>query len=170
MADFIYPLSAVVLDFLCLLLCIRFLASKRGVIWVFPLLLTLAMLGGSAVCLLATASEISLSTLSLVANYVSVFLFLLSVIWMINIIALGSYTGKRRTSSEDLKTFNESEYVKRKTAPAIYFRNADKRATAASEVVSVKDSESDLPKRPVRDMYGMGPVATRDVQKTSFGK
>ena len=70
MTDYIYPLATVVLDFFCVLFCIRLTASKRGPLWLIPMTLSLALLVGSAVCLLATASNIAGETLSRVASYI----------------------------------------------------------------------------------------------------
>ena len=68
MTDYIYPLATVVLDFFCVLFCIRLTASKRGPVWLIPMMLSLALLVGSAVCLLATAANIAGETLSRVAS------------------------------------------------------------------------------------------------------
>ena len=87
MTDFIYPLATVVLDFFCVLFCIRLAASKRGPVWLIPMVLSLVLLLGAAVCLLASTSNIAGETLTLVASYVSVFLFVITVFWLITIIA-----------------------------------------------------------------------------------
>lgn len=169
MADFIYPLAAFVIDFICLLLTIRFLASKHGLVWILPLFMSVFLLGGSAVCLLATASDIAGETLTMVAGYVSLFLFALSVIWLINIIALGTATGRRRDSYQDQKTFNEAEYVKRKTAPETYFRNTDPRPTKAKSISPVQalDLAADCAKEN-KDLYRKGPVPTVKLHKSAF--
>ena len=58
MTDFIYPLATVVLDFFCVLFCIRLAASKRGPVWLIPMVLSLVLLLGAAVCLLASGGDI----------------------------------------------------------------------------------------------------------------
>lgn len=167
MADFIYPLAAFVINFVCLLLCIRFLASKHGLVWILPMSMSIAMLGGSFMCLLATASDIAGATLTMVAGYVSLFIFGLSVLWIINIIALGTATGRYRASYQDQKTFNEAEYVKKRTAPAAYFRNKDPRATKAKRISPVQAIE--LAKENTKgDLYREGPVPTVKMHKSAF--
>lgn len=158
MTDYIYPLSAVVLSFLALLLCIRNLALKRGLVWLLPLLQSIIMLCASAVCLLVAASDIAGPTLSTLSGYVALFLFILAVIWIITIIALGKAMDKGETTREDQWAYNEAQYVKFKTS-------FDKRPTKASEI---EDLEEDKVKKDSDDPYDNGPVATRKTKPSIF--
>ena len=168
MTDFIYPLATVVLDFFCVLFCIRLAASKRGPVWLIPMVLSLVLLLGAAVCLLATASNIAGETLTLVASYVSVFFFVITVFWLITIIAFAQRTKPDRIIAEDRKALNEAEYIKKRTQPK-YMLRADDRATAAvriSKVRALKLAEQSRQRR--TDFYEEGPVPTVRIRKTSF--
>ncbi|MBR6084280.1 MAG: hypothetical protein IKP61_01510 [Spirochaetales bacterium] len=168
MTDFIYPLATVVLDFFCMVFCIRLAASKRGPVWLIPMLLSLALLLGAAVCLLATASNIAGETLSQVASYMSLFLFALSVIWLITIIAFAQRTKPDRIIAEDRKALNEANYVKARTQPK-YVLRADRRATSTARITKVDSlrlAEESLQGK--TDLYEEGPIPTVRIRKTSF--
>lgn len=168
MADFIYPLATVVLDFFCVLFCIRLAASKRGPVWLIPMILSLALLLGAAVCLLATASNIAGETLTLVASYASAFLFAISVIWLITIIAFAQRTKPNRIIAEDQKAYNEAEYIKARTQPGYRLR-ADRRATAAARISKVESLHlAEQARQYKTDLYEEGPVPTVRIRKTSF--
>ena len=168
MTDFIYPLVTVMLDFFCVLFCIRLAASKRGPVWLIPMVLSLALLLGAAVCLLATASNIAGETLTLVASYVSLFLFALSVIWLITIIAFAQRTKPNRVIAEDQKAFNESEYIKARTQPR-YVLRVDRRATSAARISKVESLRlAEQARQGKTNLYEEGPVPTVRIRKTSF--
>ena len=168
MADFIYPLATVMLDFFCVLFCIRLAASKRGPVWLIPMVFSLALLLGAAVCLLATASNIAGETLTLVASYVSVFLFALSVIWLITIIAFAQRTKPNRIIAEDQKAFNEAEYIKAHTQPR-YMLRVDRRATAAARITKIDSLRlAEQATQGKTNLYEEGPVPTVRIRKTSF--
>ena len=165
MTDYIYPLATVVLDFFCVLFCIRLTASKRGPVWLIPMMLSLALLVGSAVCLLATASNIAGETLSRVASYMSIFLFGVSVIWLITIIAFAQRTKPNRIIAEDRKALNEAEFIKKRTAPK-YLINADRRATSRHNIrKTISLEKAEKARRTNRELYKMGPVSTVRVRK-----
>ena len=167
MTDFIYPLASVVLDFFCMLFCIRLAASKRGPVWLIPMLLSLTLLLGSAVCLLATASNIAGELLTQVAAYVSLFLFALSVIWLITIIAFAQRTKPNCIIAEDQKALNEANYIKQRTQPKYRIRS-DIRATALAEIATVNSLKKAEQARSRKvDLYMEGPVATVRVRKSS---
>ena len=168
MADFIYPLATVVLDFFCVLFCIRLAASKRGPVWLIPMVLSLALLLGAAVCLLATASNIAGETLTLVASYVSAFLFALSVIWLITIIAFAQRTKPNRVIAEDQKAFNEAEYIRTRTQPRYKIR-ADRRATATARITKPEALRlAEQSRQGKTNLYEEGPVPTVRIRRTSF--
>ena len=167
MTDFIYPLATVVLDFFCVLFCIRLAASKRGPVWLIPMVLSLVLLLGAAVCLLATTSNIAGETLTLVASYVSVFFFVITVFWLITIIAFAQRTKPDRVIAEDRKALNEAEYIKSRTQPK-YMLRVDSRATSAARISKVKALQiAEQATQGKADLYEAGPVPTVRIRKTS---
>lgn len=167
MTDFIYPLATVVLDFFCVLFCIRLAASKRGPVWLIPMVLSLVLLLGAAVCLLATTSNIAGETLTLVASYVSVFFFVITVFWLITIIAFAQRTKPDRVIAEDRKALNEAEYIKSRTQPK-YMLRVDNRATSAARITKVKALQiAEQATQGKADLYEAGPVPTVRIRKTS---
>ena len=167
MTDFISPLATVVLDFFCVLFCIRLAASKRGPVWLIPMVLSLILLLGSAVCLLASTSNIAGETLTLVASYVSVFLFVITVFWLITIIAFAQRTKPDRIIAEDQKALNEAEYIKERTQPR-YMLRADQRATATARITKVQSLQlAELARQGKTDLYEEGPVPTVRIRRTS---
>ena len=168
MTDFIYPLATVVLDFFCMVFCIRLAASKRGPVWLIPMILSLVLLLGAAVCLLATASNIAGETLSQVASYVSLFLFALSVIWLITIIAFAQRTKPNRIIAEDQKALNEANYIKARTQPRYRLR-ADRRVTSAARISKVESLHlAEQARQGKTDLYSQGPLPTVRIRRTSF--
>ena len=168
MTDFIYPLATVVLDFFCVLFCIRLAASKRGPVWLIPMVLSLVLLLGAAVCLLASTSNIAGETLTLVASYVSVFLFVITVFWLITIIAFAQRTKPDRVIAEDRKALNEAEYIKSRTQPR-YMLCVDDRPTAAARISKVQSLKlAEEARQGKTDLYEAGPVPTVRIRKTSF--
>ena len=111
MAEYIYPLATLVLDFFCVLLCIRYAVKRRSLVWVFPSLLSLTLLMGSVICLLATASVNASSTVSAIASYLSIFLFVASAIWLLAIIAFGLRMRSRLNSA----AFEEAQILSKRS-------------------------------------------------------
>ena len=73
MPDFVYPLLSLVIDFVCLLMCLKFIFSKKGAVWIVPVLLTLIFLAGSALCLLAQTSTNVDTTTKVFSKALSIF-------------------------------------------------------------------------------------------------
>ena len=86
MPDFIYPLLSLILDFICLLMCIKFIFSKRGGVWIVPSLLSLVFLAASALCLLAQTSTKTDASILIFAKALSNFFLGASIIWLLVII------------------------------------------------------------------------------------
>ena len=168
MAEYIYPLATVVLDFFCVLFCIRLSASRRSPVWLIPMVLSIALMAGSAVCLFTTASDLAGDLLSRIASYVAIFLFSVSVIWVITIIAFARRTKPDSTASEDLKALREAEYVKRHTH-VTYRITADRRPTASHRIRRTAPSENTRNTGAGKtSLYDQGPVPTVRIRKTSF--
>ncbi len=176
MSEFIYPLATVVLDFFCVLFCIRLSVSRRGPVWLVPMVLSLVLFLGSVVCLIATASDLAGETLTSVASYLSLFLFALTVVWLITIIAFAFKTKPDRFLSDLKKSENESIYLNRRTKD-VYRTKVDRRATAKKEIHRVDDrarkqkAALEAMQRAAaqkREPYDAGPVATVSARKTGF--
>ncbi len=170
MPEFIYPLATLVLDFFCALFCIRLAASKRGPVWLIPMLLSLFLMLGSLVCLLATVSSSSTPTFSTIASYLAVFLFILSFIWLVTMIAFVKRTKPNRMIAEDEKAFNEAEYIRKRTEEKIKLQ-VDKRATATHKVTktdSLKAARAALDTG--EELYDFGEVATVRPRRTSYSR
>lgn len=168
MSDYIYPLATVVLDFFCVVFCIRLTASRRGPVWLIPMLLSISLMVGSAVCLIATASDIAGEQLSQVASNVAIFILVVSVIWLMTIIAFAQRTKPDRVVAEDLKALNEAEYIKKHTAVR-YRIYADRRPTATHRIRRTDSLE--IARKAMEQktsLYEQGPVSTVSVKKTSF--
>ena len=175
MSEFVYPLATVVLDFICILLCIRLSVSRRGPVWLLAMMLSIAMLFGGVVTLIAAASNIAGETLSAVASYMAVYLFAIAVLWLITIIGFAFKTKPDRFLSDSRRAQNEDIYM-RKRQKTTYRRTIDKRATADRNVRKVKTAELarrsiDTVQRkpsPQYDPYTGGPVATVRPNRTGF--
>lgn len=133
MADFIYPLTTFVLDFICFILCVKLASSQRRYIWLIPTGLSLLLMMGSFVCLLATVSNSTTQVISSVFSYASIFLFLLTIIWFLTIIVFMKRTKPNRVIAEDQKALNEASYIKRRTSGKTRPK-VDRRPTAAHEI------------------------------------
>ncbi len=86
MPNFIYPLLSLVIDFICLLMCIKFIFSKRGGVWIVPVLLSSIFLAASALCLLAQTSASTEASMLVFAKALSIFFLGASAIWLLIII------------------------------------------------------------------------------------
>ncbi len=185
--DYIYPVSSVILCFLCIFLCIRFLVTRRSLVWLIPLVLTLALLFGSMVSLAAATSVGDLIgpnglTVTVVASdqtehslamnlntYLSLFLFGLSVIWFITLIAFSMKTrDEDLKASQEKKRLRESAYI-RKRAMRFYPKKVDPRATAQSTVKPVNSvQKAENARAKDRDLYTAGPLKAASLKKTAF--
>ncbi len=119
MPYFVYPLLSLVIDFICLLMCIKFIFSKRGGVWVVPVLLSLVFLSASALCLLAQTSTKAEESILVFARALSIYFLGASAIWLLVIIlfrialnpgAIQSVKSKRNKAESDfLKTHAKSK-------------------------------------------------------------
>lgn len=171
MSDFVFPLIALVLDFLCLLMCVRHIFSKKGAAWIAPAFLSLVFLGGSAVCLFAEVYKQSPETIRTYARYLSDYQLGISVVWMVCIIVLWTTLNKVLAQyTKDFKNREEAEYLTQKTAPEEYWErmgNAKKAAASANSHKVKKPTRVNDPSLSFRNYYGEA-VNTMSVKKTSF--
>ncbi len=175
MSEFLYPLAAVVLDFFCVLFCIRMSVTRRGPVWLLAMALSIALLLGSAVCLIAASSNIAGETLSTVASYMAVYLFAVSVLWLITIIGFTFKTKPDKFLADSKKAENEAYYLQ-KREKNVYRRKVDKRATVVKPIRKVdpakivRQSIDTVQKQPTPDYdpYTGGPVATVRTKRTGF--
>ena len=158
MAEYIYPLATLVLDFFCLILCIRYAVSRKGLVWFFPTFLSLMLLLGSVICLLATASNIAGPTISSMASYMSIFLFAISAIWILVIIAFG----QRMKSKLNEAAVYEAEFLSR-NEKVIIQPVPNTQVAASHKVAKVNGYEGPA----VLDFYDEGPVRTLRPKRTA---
>lgn len=159
MSDFIYPLATVVLDFLCAVICIKLMISRRSLMWVIPLVMSLALLFGAAVCLAAAVSVNLSAQNQRVGRYLSYFIFAASVVWTLTMIAFAAGSGKeRRASIESRKTENEAQYIRKRAV-------INARATGFSKIKSLEAAS--VAKKKNLDLYDAGPVSTVRMKKTA---
>jgi hypothetical protein len=159
MAEYIYPLATLVLDFFCVLLCIRYAVTRRSLTWIFPSLLSLTMLMGSVLCLLATATVNTNSTMSAIASYLSIFLFVASAIWLMAIIAFGLKMKRRLNEA----AYEEAQFLSKRSFAKLN-ANIDRRPTA----VHVISNTGGYASVPTDDPYESGPVRTRRPKRTAI--
>lgn len=159
MAEYIYPLATLVLDFFCVLLCIRYAMTRRSLVWIFPSLLSLTLLMGSVICLLATASVNASSTVSAIASYLSIFLFVASAIWLMAIIAFGL----RMKSRISRAAFEEAQFLSKRSFSLLKAK-VDRRPTAAHAI----STTGGFVPTSSGDPYDAGPVRTLRPRRTAF--
>jgi hypothetical protein len=117
MPEFVYPLISLVLDFLCLLMCLKFIFSKRGAVWIVPVFLSLIFLAGSALCLLAEVSPRADASMLIFAQALSIFFLGASIIWLFVIIVF-----RIALNPEDIQSVKarrnkaEADFLKKRTA------------------------------------------------------
>ncbi|MBO4409878.1 MAG: hypothetical protein J5775_03905 [Spirochaetales bacterium] len=159
MSDFIYPLATVVLDFLCAVICIRLMISRRRFVWFIPLVMSMALLFGGAVCLAAAVSVTAGRILGQrISSYMAYFIFGASVLWTLTMIAFAAVTDKeKRASRESKRAENEAAYIRRKAA-------VNTRATGVSKVKSLEAADKAVRKN--LDLYDAGPLPTVRVKRT----
>lgn len=117
MPEFVYPLISLVINFLCLLMCLKFIFSKRGAVWIVPVFLSLIFLAGSALCLLAEVSPRADASMLIFAQALSYFFLGASFIWLVIIIVF-----RAALNPEDLQSVKarrnkaEADFLKKRTA------------------------------------------------------
>lgn len=130
MSDFIYPLLSVVIDFICLLMCIKFIFSKRGGFWIVPVLLSLIFLAASAFCLLAQTSTKTEATMLVFAKALSIFLLGASAIWLLTITLFRIALNPDDIQSVKAKRNKvESDFLKNHTSKDTFWEGGDANAT-----------------------------------------
>ncbi len=151
MPEFIYPLIALVLDFLCLLMCLKFIFSKRGAVWIVPVFLSLIFLAGSALCLLAEVSPRADASMLIFAQALSLFFLGASFIWLLVIIVFRVALNPEDIQSVKAKrNKTEADFLKKRTAKNTFW-DAAKEETPTKEKATKKKQK---PKeRPQIDPY-----------------
>ncbi len=158
MAEYIYPLATLVLDFFCLILCIRYAASRKGLVWLIPILLSLMLLMGSVICLLAAASNVSGPAITEIASYLSIFLFVISAIWILVVIGFGQRMKSKLNEAAVYEAQFLSRRIKEDLAP-----DPDPRPSARDSVTKTNG----LATESVADYYSEGPVRTLRPKRTA---
>lgn len=142
MPDFVYPLLSLVIDFVCLLMCLKFIFSKKGAVWIVPVLLTLIFLAGSALCLLAQTSTNVDTTTKVFSKALSIFFLGASFIWLIDIVVFRAALNPSSVQAvKDKRNLAEALFIRDKTAPKTFWQSGDddstymvaKRTTRASQ-------------------------------------
>ena len=126
MPDFVYPLLSLVIDFVCLLMCLKFIFSKKGAVWIVPVLLTLIFLAGSALCLL------------------SIFFLGASFIWLIDIVVFRAALNPSSVQAvKDKRNLAEALFIRDKTAPKTFWQSGDDDSTYMVAKRTTKASQED---------------------------
>ena len=159
MSDFIYPLATVVLDFLCAVICIKLMISRRRFVWAIPLVMSMALLFGAAMCLAAAVSVTAGRILGQrISSYMAYFIFAASVLWTLTLIAFACVTDReKRASREAKRAEHEASYIRRRAAVTA-------RATGVSRVKSLEAADRAVKRN--LDLYGAGPLPTVRVKRT----
>ena len=152
MPTFIYPLASLVIDFLCLLMCIKFIFSKRGGIWIVPVLLSLTFLAASALCLLAQTSTSTDASMLVFAKALSIFFLGASAIWLLVIIIFRIALNPGAIQSEKSKRNKaESDFLKKHASSNTFWEYGNENATFHHKI---KQKEKAKPKvKPVTPSY-----------------
>lgn len=152
MPDFIYPLLSLVIDFICLLMCIKFIFSKRGGVWVIPVLLSLVFLAASALCLLAQTTTNTEASILVFAKALSIFFLGASAIWLLIIIIF-----RIALNPEDIQSVKskrnkaESDFLKKHSSNNAFWQGGDAEASFKHKIKQ-KDQPKPRAKRVV-DSY-----------------
>ena len=126
MLDFVYPLLSLVIDFVCLLMCLKFIFSRKGAVWIVPVLLTLIFLAGSALCLLAQTSTNVDTTTKVFSKALSVFFLGASFIWLIDIVVFRAALNPSSVQAvKDKRNLAEALFIRDKTAPKAFWQSGD---------------------------------------------
>ncbi len=130
MPDFVYPLLSLVIDFVCLLMCLKFIFSKKGAVWIVPVLLTLIFLAGSALCLLAQTSTNVDTTTKVFSRALSFFFLGASFIWLIDIVVFRAALNPSSVQAvKDKRNLAEALFIRDKTAPKTFWQSGDDDST-----------------------------------------
>ena len=130
MPDFVYPLLSLVIDFVCLLMCLKFIFSKKGAVWIVPALLTLIFLAGSALCLLAQTSTNVDTITKVFSKALSIFFLGASFIWLIDIVVFRAVLNPSSVQAvKDKRNLAEALFIKDKTAPKAFWQSGDDDST-----------------------------------------
>lgn len=130
MPDFVYPLLSLVIDFVCLLMCLKFIFSKKGAVWIVPALLTLIFLAGSALCLLAQTSTNVDTTTKVFSKALSIFFLGASFIWLIDIVVFRAALNPSSVQAvKDKRNLAEALFIRDKTAPKTFWQSGDDDST-----------------------------------------
>ncbi len=130
MPDFIYPLTSVVINFLCLLMCLKFIFSKRGAVWIVPVFLSLIFLGASGLCLLAEVSPRADASMLVFAKALSIFFLGAAVIWLVIIIVFRAALNPGKNQSVKARRNKaEADFLKKKTAQNSFWTGGDEDVT-----------------------------------------
>lgn len=146
MPDFIYPLLSLVIDFICLLMCIKFIFSKRGGVWVVPVLLSLVFLAASALCLLAQTTTNTEASILVFAKALSIFFLGASAIWLLIIIIF-----RIALNPEDIQSVKskrnkaESDFLKNHSSNNAFWQGGDAEASFKHKI-----KQKDQPKPKVK--------------------
>lgn len=142
MPDFLYPLLSLVLDFVCLLMCIRFIFSKKGAVWIAPCMLTLIFLAGSALCLLAQTSNSVDTTTKIFSKALSIFFLCASFVWLIDIVVFRAVLNPSSIQAiKDRRNLAEALFIKEKTAPKTFWKSGDEAFMPTARRSSMKAVE-----------------------------
>ncbi len=164
MPDFIYPLVAVVINFICLLMCLKFIFSKRGAVWIVPVFLSLIFLAGSGLCLLAEVSPRADASILAFAQALSLYFLGAAVIWLVIITVFRAALNPGDIQSvKSRRNKAEADFLKDKTAPRSFWTGGDdnatfyhKKATVSKEHIAKIDEKppkKKVVKRPEVDLY-----------------
>lgn len=144
MPDFVYPLLSLVIDFVCLLMCLKFIFSKKGAVWIVPVLLTLIFLAGSALCLLAQTSTNVDTTTKVFSRALSFFFLGASFIWLIDIVVFRAALNPSSVQAvKDKRNLAEALFIRDKTAPKTFWQSGDDDSTY---VVAKRTSTTQTPR------------------------
>ncbi len=159
MGEYIYPLATLVLDFFCIVLCIKLAVTHRSSVWLVPTFLSLTLLLGSLICLLATASQNAGQTISEMASYVSLFLFLISAIWILVLVSFS----RRLSPKLKPEAYDEAEFLT-EHSDVILEPRVDGRPTSAHKVEKPKPYVAE----PGIEPYDVGTVQLLRPRRTVF--
>lgn len=174
MPDFVYPLLSLVLDFVCLLMCIKFIFSKKGAVWIVPCILTLIFLAGSALCLLAQTSTNVDATTKVFSRALSFFFLGASFLWLVDIIVFRAALNPSSVQAvKDRRNLAEALFIKEKTAPEGFWTSGDDDSTYMTarkhpymKAIDGHDEDRDADRSiPRHRTDAFGPTGTRHVRR-----
>lgn len=160
MPDFIYPLVSVIINFICLLMCLKFIFSKRGAVWIVPVFLSLIFLGASGLCLLAEVSPRADASMLVFAQALSIFFLGAAIIWLVIIIVFRAALNPGDLQSVKARQNKaEADFLKKKAGPDAFWNggNEDVNFYHKKEEVVIKQhiakpTEKEPVKKPVPEV------------------